>query len=110
MSEQQMASIAGQVRRSRKAMGLTVKGLAEKAGVADGTITRIETGQKVRPGNLRAVLDALDIVPTATVGAPTPDNVQLAMDLVKKWLLAMPEGERDHAVQELTRWIVITNG
>jgi hypothetical protein len=32
------------------------------------------------------------------------------MDLVKKWLLAMPEEQRDHAVQDLTRWIVITNG
>lgn len=110
MDEQQMASVAGQVRRARKAMGLTVKGLADAAGVADGTITRIETGQKVRPGNLRAVLDALQIAPLSAVATTTPDNVQLAMDLVKKWLLAMPEGERDHAVQELTRWIVITNG
>jgi transcriptional regulator with XRE-family HTH domain len=110
MSEQQMASIAAQVRRARKAAGHTVKGLAEVAGVADGTITRIETGQKVRPGNLRAVLDALGIQPTAVTSGPTPDNIQLAMDLVKKWLMAMDEGERDHAVQELTRWIVITNG
>ena len=110
MDEQQMASIAAQVRRARKAGGLTVKGLAEKAGVADGTITRIETGQKVRPGNLRAVLDALDVPPLSETSRETPDNVQLAMDLVKKWLLAMPEEERDHAVQDLTRWIVITNG
>jgi transcriptional regulator with XRE-family HTH domain len=87
-----------------------VKGLAEKAGVADGTITRLETGQKVRPGNLRAVLDALDIAPTASRPSDLPGNVQLAKDLVEKWMMALPEGERDHALQELTRWIVITNG
>ena len=110
MDEQQQASVGAQVRRARKASGLTVKGLAEKAGVADGTITRIETGQKVRPGNLRAVLDALDIPPVSETARATPDNVQLAMDLVKKWLMALPEDQRDHAVQELTRWIVITNG
>lgn len=110
MDEQQMASIAAQVRRARKAGGLTVKELAAKAGVADGTITRVETGQKVRPGNLRAILDALDVPPISAVSSEVPDNVQLAMDLVKKWLMAMPEGQRDHALQDLTRWIVITQG
>ena len=110
MSEQ-AAAVAGQVRRARKASGLTVKGLAAKAGVADGTITRIETGQKVRPGNLRAVLDALGIPPLSeTEPASRSEQVQLALDLVEQWLNAQDPEQVPHKVAELTRWIVITNG
>lgn len=111
MSEQQIADVAAQVRRARKARGLTVKEMAREAGVADGTITRVETGQKVRPGNLRAVLDALGITAAPIGGTPAPEDVQLALDLVEKWLLAVPVGEdRERAVRELIRWITITHG
>jgi len=108
MSEIQVASTGAQVRRARKARGWTTQQLADEAGVAQGTVTRIENGRPTRPGNLKAVLDALDLEP-AHLSRQEPDEaVSLALDLVSKWLMAMPEAERNHAVHDLTRWIVLT--
>jgi transcriptional regulator with XRE-family HTH domain len=105
-SEQQKASIGAQVRRARKARGWTTLQLAHEAGVAQGTVLSVENGRNVRPGNLKAVMDALDVI--ATNDDTTPDeSVKLALDLVKKWLLAMEPAERSHAVNDLVRFTML---
>jgi transcriptional regulator with XRE-family HTH domain len=109
MSEVQVASTGAQVRRARKARGWTTQELADNAGVAQGTVTRIENGRPTRPGNLKAVLDALDLEPAYMQQAQPDEAVTLALDLVQKWLMAMPAEERNHAVHDLTRWIVLTD-
>jgi hypothetical protein len=38
---------------------------------------------------------------------PVDDSVQLALDIVEKWLTALPDGERDKAIRELTRFVVL---
>lgn len=108
MSDLQVASTGAQVRRARKARGWTTQQLADEAGVAQGTVTRIENGRPTRPGNLKAVLDALNLEPAHLAPIEPDEAVTLALDLVSKWLMAMPEGERNHAVHDLTRWIVLT--
>ena len=110
MSDIQIATTGAQVRRARKAREWTTQQLADAAGVAQGTVTRIENGRKTRPGNLKAVLDALELEPAHLARQDEPDEaVSLALDLVQKWLMAMPEDQRNHAVHDLTRWIVLTD-
>jgi len=99
--------IAAQVRRARRAKGWTGAQLAEAAGVAGGTIVRIENGRDVRPGNLRAVLDALEL----TVQAEEPiregdEDARFAVELVQKWIEALDPEERHEAIRDLTRFVV----
>lgn len=108
MDDRQRQSLAAQIRSARKSREWTQDDLAREAGVAPGTVLRLEKGLGIRQGNLRAVLDALDIPPISDVEPTADAGVELAKDLVERWLLAMGPDERNAAVQELTRWIVIT--
>ena len=107
MDDQTASTVGGQVRRARKTRGWTQGNLAEAAWVAPGTVTSVENDRKVRPGNLRAVLDALDIPPISDTPRTVDDGVKLALDLVQKWLEAMPESKRQQAIQALTRFTVL---
>jgi transcriptional regulator with XRE-family HTH domain len=53
------------LKRYRRGAGLTQVELAEEAGVAQSTVTQIETGTitEPRPGTLKALADALGITP-----------------------------------------------
>ena len=48
------------LRRRRTAKGLTIPQLAERAGLAVGTISNAENGRDVRVTSLRAIAGALD--------------------------------------------------
>jgi transcriptional regulator with XRE-family HTH domain len=100
----QVHEIASRVRRMRRAQDWTQVELAQHAGVAPGTVNSIENGRPVRPGNLRAVLDALHI---PMPSAPEGNGTRLAMDMVQQWLTAMPETDRPEAIQALTRFTVL---
>lgn len=108
--EQQAAAIGAKVRRARKAKNWTLEDLAHAAGIATNTANAVELGRKVRPGNLRAVLDALEMSPEQRTTDPTEidGGVRLAMDLVQKWLEALPREERVQKVQDLTRFIMLS--
>lgn len=108
MDAQQAAKLGAQVRRARRAHDWTQAQLADEAGVAGGTIVRIETGKNVRPGNLRAVLDALDIPPLSESSEQRPTNVQTALDVVENWLISIDDpAERDNAVMDLVRYATL---
>lgn len=80
--------------------------LAAEAGVAQGTVVSVENGRKVRPGNLKAVLDALEVTVASEDTSPD-ESVQLALDLVSKWLMAMEPAQRSHAVNDLVRFTML---
>lgn len=104
MENRQVHEIASRVRRMRRMNDWTQVELAQHAGVAPGTVNSIENGRPVRPGNLRAVLDALGIpLPTE----PDDDGIQLAIDMVQRWLVAMDQADRAQAIQALTRFTVL---
>ena len=107
MDDEQAAKIGAQVRRARRAADMTQDDLAEAAGVAPGTVNRIENGRSVRPGNLRAVLDALAIPPVAETPRQVDENVKLVLDIVEKSLMALPVEERDAAVRDLIRYMTL---
>ena len=107
MDEQQASSLGSQVRRARKAREWTQSDLAREAGVAPGTVVSIENAKKVRPGNLRAVLDALGIPPISDSPHELDDDVKLALEIVQRWLEAMTEAARTAAIRELTRFTVL---
>ena len=107
LSPQQASDVAAMVRRARKAKGLTGMQVAEAAGVAPGTVVSIENARAVRSGNLRAVLGALGLPLLSDVPQTVDARVELALDLVRKWLQAMPDDQVDEAVRELTRFTVL---
>lgn len=105
--------IANLVRRARKSREWSQDDLAREAGVAPGTVGSVELGRNVRPGNLRAVLDALGIDPAVMDDTPTAatvaedEDVQLVLDVIRKYLEGRPEGEeRKAAVHALIRFTV----
>ena len=103
--------VAGLVRRARRSRSWTQDDLAHEAGVAPGTVGSIELGKKVRPGSLRAVLDALALSPDAMDDAggaddPTTADVQLVLDVVRKFLEGKQGEDRTAAVHALIRWTV----
>ena len=104
------AMIAAQIRRSRKSRGWSIDRLAEESGVAAGTVSRIEQGMKVRPGNLYAVHTALGLPDGDGEQAPELDprsaRIELALDLTNKWLRALPDDQVEAAIEDLTRWVV----
>ena len=109
MDEDQRAALGALVRRARKTRQWSINEMAEAAGVAPGTANNVELGRKVRPGNLRTVLDAVGIDPLAKVDGPEPvdKRITFAVDIVRKWLEALPEDEVDPAVIELTRFAML---
>lgn len=109
LMDRQLADIGDRVRAARKARGWAIADLAKHAGVAPNTANNVELGRSVRAGNLRAVLDAVEIPPIAATEAPDEDEgVQLALDLVAQWLRAIDDPtERTSAVHELTRWVML---
>ena len=104
MDERQAARIGAQVRQARKRNALTVHDLAEKAGVAPNTVTRVELGRSVRPGNLRAILDALRIDPMADSDDVAQD-VELAQSVISQWLRHQPETRRREMIGRLMRMV-----
>jgi transcriptional regulator with XRE-family HTH domain len=107
MEQRQADRVGGMVRRERKSRGWTGAQLADAAGVAPGTVVSIENGRSVRPGNLRAVLDALNIDPVVlSAGTPTvDDDVQLVLDVIQKYLEGMSPEDRGAAVRDLIRHV-----
>ncbi|GAB2677485.1 helix-turn-helix domain-containing protein [Thalassiella azotivora] len=109
--EQQRAAVAAQIRQERKRRGWSQEKLADTAGVAKNTVNAMENGRSVRPGNLRAVLDALEIDPLAERG-PTPadDDAEFGAEIIRQWLRQQPEDQRARAIKDLMRFVVERNG
>lgn len=109
MDDKQRAQVGAQVRQARKRHPWTVKELAREAGVAANTVTAVELGRKVRPGNLRAVLDALAIDPLAEQAGHGDDavsaDVELASAVVAQWLRRQDGPTREQMIRELMRMV-----
>jgi len=64
----------------------------------------------VRPGNLRAVLDALELSPglmRPTGNQPAVDeDIDLALDVIRRYLEAKQGGIRRSAARDLIRYVV----
>jgi Predicted transcriptional regulators len=95
-------------------MGWSQEELAKRAGVAPGTVSSVERGGKVRPGNLHAIRTTLGL-PDGNEEPKPSDNVraakiEFAQDLIGKWLEAEPDGSLESDVEDLTRWIVARMG
>jgi transcriptional regulator with XRE-family HTH domain len=61
MQEYDIQGLADAIRSQREKLGLSASEVARQAGVAKGTITRLELGQISNPrmDNLRAIADVL---------------------------------------------------
>ena len=63
MQEKDIQGLAETIRTQRQKLGLSASEVARQAGVAKGTITRLELGQVANPrmDNLRAIADVLQL-------------------------------------------------
>jgi transcriptional regulator with XRE-family HTH domain len=107
MQENEMAALGAVVRRARSRRNWTQQDLADAAGVAEGTVGRVENGKPVRAGNLSDVLEAVGVQPLDSQPARVDDDIDLAVDIIRKWLEAVPAGERGLRVRELTRFVYL---
>lgn len=109
MAIEQTQELTNQLRRARKARGWSQSRLAEEAGLAPNTVSRLEAGEKVRPGSLTAALAALGInhlSDTPVAREEMADSVKLVMEITERWITALPSDQVDQAARDLTRWIM----
>lgn len=104
MNEEQRRELANRVKAARQERGWTQATLALEAGVAENTVLSIEKGRRdPQPEKLRKVLDALGIVPTATVLelAGVPEDVSLFLTVALQRLRVMDENDRNKVLADL---------
>jgi transcriptional regulator with XRE-family HTH domain len=97
---------------AREALGWSQAELAERTGFTDNTIRKVERGERVRPGTLRRILDEVGIEPAAEVQSRVgfPADVQVVLDLVGMYLVALPEEERAAVAYSITRMLMERDG
>ena len=107
MNGEQMRQVGELVVSAREAKGWNQVALAAEVGLTDNTIRKIERGEKVAPGTLRKVLDALGIEPVADTMRRQgyPADVELILDLIGLYLVAYSQEERTPIIHDLTRFL-----
>ena len=104
------AAIAAQVRSRRKSMGWSQEELAKRAGVAAGTVSSLEQGKKLRPGNLHAIRTTLGLPDgdgeQEPADSPRAAKIRFMHELVDKWLDARPDEDLESEAEEFTRWVM----
>lgn len=97
---------------AREALGWSQAELAERTGFTDNTIRKVERGERVRPGTLRRILDEVGVEPAAEVQSRVgfPPDVQVVLDLVGMYLVALPEEERASVAYSITRMLMERDG
>lgn len=62
------------IRRRREELGLTMKEVADRVGVSEGTISRWESGdiQNMKRDKIASLASALDVSPAVIMGWETP--------------------------------------
>lgn len=107
------AQMTGQrIVEAREAHGWSQAELAERTGFTDNTIRKVERGERVRPGTLRRILDEVGIEPAAEVQRREgfPADVQVVLDLVGMYLVALPEEDRAAVAYDITRMLMHRDG
>jgi len=103
------------IRKERKARGWTQEELADRAHVSLRTVQNVEGRKSTpQPENLRALLAALDIElagddVAAETRATWPPEIQVFLDMLGAYLMAMPERTRLDAIHDITRQIFTAN-
>ena len=97
---------------AREALGWSQAELAARTGFTDNTIRKVERGERVRPGTLRRILDEVGVEPAAEVQSRVgfPPDVQVVLDLVGMYLVALPEAERAAVAYSITRMLMERDG
>ena len=111
MQAEQAKAVGERVVTARENLGWSQAELAQRAGFTDNTVRKVERGDRVAPGTLRKILDAVGLEPLAEVQkrAGFPPDVQLVLDLVGMYLVARPESERAEVAYDLTRFLMARN-
>lgn len=107
MDESQRQDVAAQVAEARKARKWTQEELAAAAGISERTVRNIEAG-RITPqaGKLGRVMDVLGLVPGRRKDDRFTPEVQVCLDVVGAWLMALPSEARMTAIRRLTSQIV----
>jgi transcriptional regulator with XRE-family HTH domain len=93
MDKPELPSLAERVRWARRRLKLTQAGLADKIGASREYVTKIETGDRIRPRNMDVLAKALDVSPAwLQFGAEEIDQLSReAITLALRWQDLPPE-------------------
>ena len=94
------------IRDARRERGWSQNRLSREAGIAPNTVTRIELGQKVRPGSLAAVVRVLgvDTTPVEPAEVKRRDGRRhVIVDIVEQLMESLPEEHVEQVSRELVR-------
>lgn len=99
-----------EIRRRRRALGMTQRQLAEASGVSIRQVQGTEAGQtRPQPANLAAIALALGVDLDGD-GDETrrswPQDVSVFLDIVGAFLVALPEGKRQEWMRRIGASIV----
>lgn len=103
MNDEQRAELGQQIREARRARGWSQARLGENAGVAENTVLSIEKGNPAQSAKVRAVLDALDLVPPATVIAldGVTEDIRIFLTVALQRLRVLDEPDRARVLADL---------
>ncbi len=102
MQEKDIQGLAETIRNQRQKLGLSASEVARQAGVAKGTITRLELGQVASPrmDNLRAIADVLQL-PLTDILAESSLLRGSDLPTLSPYLRTKFKGMPDSAVREI---------
>lgn len=102
MQEKDIQGLAETIRKQRQKLGLSASEVARQAGVAKGTITRLELGQITSPRmeNLRTIADVLQL-PLTDILAESSMLRGSDLPTLNPYLRTKFKGMPDSAVREI---------
>lgn len=104
MDADQRRSVAAKIVEARRRLGWSQARLAAEAGVSENTVLSAEQGTRAtQEGKLRAILEALNLVPEVGVLSldGIPEDVQMFLRVAAPRLAALSEGRRARLLAEL---------
>ena len=101
MDKPNLGSLAERVKWARDRLGLTQADLAERIGASREFVTKVESGERIRPRNMDVLAKALQVSPAwLQYGAEEIDRLSKpAIELALAWQELSPEMQE--AVQKM---------
>lgn len=112
MDSEQRAQLGAQVKEARKRRGWSQARVGVEAGVAENTVLAIEHGKTAQAAKVRAVLDALDLIPPATVLAldGVPEDVRIFVTVALQRLKVIDVDARARLLADLYPRLLVEPG
>lgn len=98
------STLAGRLRKRRREFGWTQVQLAEEVGTSQAVIQKIENGKSLRPRNIVAIAEALEVEPAWLMfgASETAELSPEAIEVAKAWS-ELSEPDRSNVMDQVKR-------